>query len=192
MPDHARFHLDLTKPIKPAKQKSARQADYIGSPSRIRGHNGSTNYRPKLGRKLLSIPGAKSTRKMRPESRLELLGTMLLHCESATAAFQRMKDVVRRNKIGGAEFTNTASQRMKPVTLRDIVAQIDNSRIESASMAESVACHLDSLAVGFGHYLLSVENVAIAAKLAGISKSAAYRLISTVRDSWEIFADSAT
>lgn len=166
------------------------------SPRRVRGHNGSASYRPDET-ECAAIPGYDRLSRLSPERRLELLGTMLVHCDDVSALWRRCKATriaEHANRIGFGGVSVRTMQRNhlpKATTLRDVVATIDHSRPDSAPLAESICIHLDNLASGFGHYLLATEDVQIAAKLSGISKSTAYRLIESVRDSWEISADLA-
>lgn len=162
----------------------------LASPRRIRGHDGSASYRPDET-DCWAIPGYARLSRLSPERRLELLGTMLLHCEDVSALWRRCKShriaaYANRVGFGGVSVRTMQRHRLpKAVSLRDVVATIDCSRPDCSSLAESICCHLDNMAEGFGHYLLATDDVQIAAKLSGISKSKAYRLLESVRESWE-------
>ena len=163
------------------------------SPRRIRGHDGSAAYRPDES-SISSIPGYDRLAKLSAERRLEILGTMLLHVESVSAAWRRLRDA-KSNRIGFAGVTDHSlttdrkgrKRLPRAITLSEVVAKVDGGNVEvpSVSLADSIVIHLDRLSAGFGSMLLTTDSVTIAAKLCGISKSTAYRHIETLRDSWE-------
>lgn len=181
MASHSRFHLNLCGQISRQTRRSEWSAEFVATPRRVRGHEGS--------------PCLASYRECRE---LDLQATELLHKTDRAGAIRLHRDA-KSNRIGfgGVSPHYLAQNRSdreplpRAVTLRDVVARIDSSRSDSVSLAESVACRLNNLADGFGSKLLDCDNVEIAAKLAGISKSRAYRLLESVRTSWENFAVSA-
>ena len=185
--------IDLT-PVRPVVDcSSVRHCGTVyRSPRRIRGHTGSASYRPDESA-ISSIPGYDRLARLSAERRLEILGTMLLHVESVSAAWRRMRDTVnaeRVNSVGFGGVTDRLCRRRRGkdsplprvTTLRDVIATMSPESTDS--LLDSAEIHLNRLKAGFGSYWRASEDMGIAAKLAGISQRSAERILKSFRDSW--------